>query len=103
MPMGIEQHLMCLQQIGPDQEGSAVRQHDVGDLELGALAAQDCKILTPIELEGLARPKREWHEGAASCRLLLPLPVGPPVTRKSRDPIVRPGKSKNHQIGMQLF
>lgn len=64
--MGIEQHLMGLQQIGPDQEGSAVRQLDVGDLQFGALAAEDCIILAPIELERLARPEGQRNEGAAA-------------------------------------
>ena len=34
--MGIEQHLMGLQQVGSKREGAAVRQFDVGDLELGS-------------------------------------------------------------------
>ena len=38
VPMGIEQHLVGLQKIGPDQKGPAVRQLDVGNLQLGALA-----------------------------------------------------------------
>lgn len=101
--MGIEQHLMGLQQIRPDQKGPAVRQLDVGDLQLRALTAQDGEILAPVELERLTRAKRQWYEGAAPCRLLLSLPIGPPVTRKSRDPIVGPVKSENHQISMHLL
>ena len=38
--MGIEQHLVRLQQIRPDQKDPAVRQLDMGDLQLGAVAAQ---------------------------------------------------------------
>ena len=77
---------MRLRQIGPDQKILAVRQLDVGDLKLGALATQNGKILAPIKLEGLAWAKRQGHEGAAPCRLLLPLPINPPVTRQSREP-----------------
>ena len=75
----------------------------MGDLELGALAAQNGKILAPIELEGFPRAKDQWHEGAASCRLLLPLPITPPIPCKSRDTAVGPVKPEQHQIGMQLL
>jgi hypothetical protein len=101
--VGIEQHLVRLQQIRPDQKGPAVRQLDVGDLQLGALTTQNGKILAPVKLECLARAKRQWHESAAACRLLIPLPIGPPVTRKSRNPVVGPFKAENHQIGMHLL
>jgi hypothetical protein len=100
VPVGIEQHLVRLQQIGPNQKGTAVRQLDVGDLKLGALAAQNGKILAPIKLEGLARAKRQGREGAAPRRLLLPLAINPPVMRKSRDPAVGPIKVESHQLGM---
>ena len=103
MPVGIKQHLMGLQQISPDQKGSAVRQLNVGNLQLRPLATQDRKILAPIELECLARPKRQGHEDAAPCRLLIPLPIGPPVTRKCGDPVVGAIKSENHQIRMHLL
>ena len=103
VPVGIEQHLMRLQQIGSDQESPAVRQLDVGDLQLGAFAAQNGKILAPVELECFAWAERQWHEGAAPRRLLLLLPIGPPISGKSRHPTVGPGKAENHQIGMQLL
>jgi hypothetical protein len=95
VPVGIEQHLVRLQQIRPDQKAPAVRQLDLGDLQLRALAAQNGKILAPVELERLARTKRKGHEGAAPCRLLLPLPIDLPVTRKSRDPVVGALKSED--------
>mgnify|MGYP003638906595 CR=1 FL=1 len=94
---------MRLQQIGSDQKGTAVRQLDVGDLQLRALTTQNGKILAPVELEGLARAERKRHKGAAPCRLLLLLPIGPPLSRKSRNPAVGAVKSENHQIGMQLL
>lgn|GEM_PF-5791943 len=37
--MGIEQHLMRLQQISPHQKGAAVRQLDMRHLQLDPLAA----------------------------------------------------------------
>ena len=57
VPVGIEQHLVGLEQIGPDQEGPAVRQLHVRHLKLRALPAQQRVILAPVELEGLARSK----------------------------------------------
>lgn len=103
VPVGIKQHLMGLQQIRPDQKGPAVRQLNVGNLQLGAFAAENCKILAPVKLERLARTKQQGDEGAAACRLLISLPIGPPVTCKSRNPSVGPVKAENHQIGMHLL
>ena len=40
VPMGVKQHLVGLQQIGAQQERPAVRQLDVRNLKLCALAAQ---------------------------------------------------------------
>src|SRR5690606_3184060 len=51
MPVGIEQHLVGLQRIGPQQKGPAVRQLDMGNLKLRAFAAQNGEILAPVELE----------------------------------------------------
>ena len=60
MPMGIEQHLMGLQRIGTQAKGPAMRQLDMGDLELHPLATDDRKVLAPVKLE--------W-----TCRGLVPL------------------------------
>ena len=53
--MGIKQHLVGLQQIGADHKSAAVRQLDMGDLQLGALTGQNRKTLTPVELERFAK------------------------------------------------
>ena len=45
MIMGIEQHLMRLQEIGPNDEGAAVAQLRVRHLQLGALIADDRPVL----------------------------------------------------------
>jgi hypothetical protein len=49
--MGVEQHLMCLQWIGTDDEGPTVAELAMRNLQLGAGAANDGKILAPVELE----------------------------------------------------
>ncbi len=45
LPVGIEQHLVGLQQIGPEQERPAVRELDVGDLELCILPGNRRPVL----------------------------------------------------------
>ena len=76
------------------------RSRGLGDLQLGALAAQNRKILAPIELERLSRTKGQRHKGAAPCCLLLTMPIGPPVAGKCRNPIIGAGEAKHYQIGM---
>ena len=53
--MGIKQYLVGLQQIGADHKSAAVRQLDMGDLQLGGLTGQNRKTLTPVELERFAK------------------------------------------------
>ncbi len=57
MPVEVKQHLVGLQHISPNQEGPAVRQLDMGDLKLRAIAGQNGKVLAPVELESFARAK----------------------------------------------
>ena len=85
VPMGIKQHLVGLQRIGAQQKGPAVRQLDVRHLQLRALAAQNRKVLAPVELEGVARVKVQWHKGPAPCRLLFTLAICFP-NRRENDP-----------------
>jgi hypothetical protein len=87
MIVGIEQHLVRLQRIGPHDERPAVRQLEVRHLQLGALTADDRPVLAPVELEGLAWLEHQRHEGAAPAGLLLPLPIAFQA-RKGRDPVV---------------
>jgi len=55
--------------------GPAVRQLDVGHLQLGALAAQDRKVLAPVKLDRLTWAERQRHKGPAPRRLLFALPI----------------------------
>ena len=43
--MGVEQHLVGLLRVGPENEGAAVGQLEVSDLQLGPLAGNDRPIL----------------------------------------------------------
>ena len=101
--MGVEQHLVRLQQIGPQDEGPAVGELEVGDLQLGPLAADDRPVLPPVELERLAGLKRQRHEGAAPAGLLLPLPLRLPLAREGRHAIVGAVVAEGDQIGVQLL
>jgi hypothetical protein len=87
--MGVEQHLMGLLRVGPEEEGAAAGQFEVSDLQLGPLAGNDRPIFRPIELECLTRQECQRHEHATAARLLLLLPSGLPVARESRHAIVR--------------
>lgn len=75
---------------------------EVGDLQLGPLAADDGMLLAPIELERLARAKGQRHEDTAAGSLLLALPVVPPGPHKGSDPPVRAIVAEPHQIGVEL-
>ena len=52
--MGVEQHLVGLQRVGPQEKRAAVGQLEVRDLQLGPLAGKDRPVFRPIELERLA-------------------------------------------------
>jgi hypothetical protein len=101
--MGVEQHLVSLLRVGPEEEGAAVGELDVSDLQFGPLAADDRPIFRPVELERLARQKRQRHEHAAAARLLFLLPSGLPVARERRHAIVGAVVAEGGQIGVQLL
>ena len=101
--MGVEQHLMGLLRIGPENEGAAIGELEVSDLQLGSLAGDDRPIFRPVELERLAGQKRQRHEHAAAARLLFLLPSGLPVAREGRHAIVGAVVTEGGQIGVQLL
>ncbi len=103
MVMGVEQHLVRLERIRPDEEGAAVRQLDVRNLQLGPLTAQDRPVLAPVELESFPARKDQRNERASPTALLLPLPVSLPGPDERRHPVVGPLVSQHHQIGVKLF
>ena len=74
----------------------------MGDLQFGPLAADDRPIFRPVELEGLARQKRQRHEHAAAARLLFLLPGGLPVAGEGRHAIVGAVVAQRAQVGVQL-
>ncbi|MNV64048.1 hypothetical protein D3C71_1566750 [compost metagenome] len=62
----IEQHLVCLEPVGAQEEGATVAKLELRDLELGALAVDHRTILAPVKLKGVAWCERQWHERAPS-------------------------------------
>ena len=102
MVVGIEQHFVGLQRIGAQQKGPAVRQLELGNLQLGAFAADHGPVLAPVELEGFAGGERQRNKGAAAGGpggLMLHLP---PVPGKGGDPVVGTRVAKRHQVGVDL-
>lgn len=63
--VGIEQHLMGLQGIIPQLEGSAVAELEVSHLQLGAYTRNDSPILAPIKLEGFSSTEDQGHKNAS--------------------------------------
>jgi len=101
--MGIEQHLVRLQEVGPHDEGAAVAQLRMGDLQLRAFIADDRPVLRPVELEGLTRLERQGDKRAPAGRLQFPLPIITPFPSEYRHAIVGALVAEAHQIGMQLL
>jgi hypothetical protein len=100
--VGVEQHFMRLQQVGPYHEGAAVAELEVGDLQLGPLAANDGMLLAPVELECLARAKGQRHEDTAAGSLLLALAVISLSLHDGGDPPVRPIVAEPGQLRVEL-
>ncbi len=103
MIVGVEQHLVGLQQIGAHEESPAIGELEVGNLQLGAHAGDDRPVLAPVELERLARREGQGHEGTSSAQMLLTTIVLMPGPSKSRHTAVRTLVAEAHQIGMQLL
>ncbi|MNY02987.1 hypothetical protein D3C86_1355820 [compost metagenome] len=98
--MGIEQHLVRLQKIRPDDERPGIAKLCMGHLQFGALIADDCPVFRPVELEGLTRIKGQRNERPTSRCLQLPLQISFPFPSKSSNPTIRSLVAKAHQIGM---
>lgn len=98
MPVGIEQHLMRLQRIGPDDESPAVRQFGMRNLQFDALTTNRGPIFAPVELECFARLEDQRHKRPVPRRLLSTMPISAPRARKCCDPLVRSIVSKLDQI-----
>jgi hypothetical protein len=94
---------MRLQWIGSDDEGPAVAELAMRNLQLGPGAADDSKILAPVELEGFAQPKRQRHEGAPARSPLNLLAFLLPGPGEGRHSIVGAVIAKADQVTIQLL
>lgn len=88
----VEQHLVGLQQIGPHEEGAAVAELELCDLQLGTLAVDDGPVLATVELERFPGRKPERNEGSASGCLCLLVLFPSPASGKRRDTNMEPVK-----------
>jgi hypothetical protein len=103
MVMRVEQHLVGLQQISADDEGAAVAKLDVRHLQLDANAADNRKILAPVELESFAGCKRQWYEASPASSLLQPFALLLPDPGKRRHTVVGTVVAKADEIPIQLL
>jgi hypothetical protein len=103
VPVRVEWHLVGLQQVRSQQERPAVRELDVGDLELRVLSGNRRPVLAPVELEGLPGLEGQRHEGAPAGGPLFALPVGLPLPREGRNAVVGALVAEGDQIGVKLL
>src|ERR1700722_6794965 len=103
MMVRVEQHLMRLQRIGTDDEGPAVAEFAVRNLQLGPRAADDGEILTPVELKRFAWRKRQRHERAPAGSPLNLLAFLLPGPREGGNPIVGAVIAQADQVTVQLL
>ena len=98
--MSVEQHLMRLQKISPDQKGAAMRQLDVGNLQLDTLAANIGPVLAPVELKCLAWRKHQRNKSSPISRMMRPLAFALPFPHEGRNTLIGTFISQLHQIGV---
>lgn len=101
--MGIKQHLMRLQWIGPHQECPAVRELCMGNLQLDPFSTDSGPIFAPVKLERFAGLEYQWHKCAAPCRLLGTMSILTPHTGKGSHTCIGTFVTKLHQIRMHLL
>jgi hypothetical protein len=100
--VGVEEHLVRLQQIGPDAERPAMAELEMRHLQLGALAGNHRPILAPVELERLPWPKYQRDERAAAGSFKRLLAFGAPFPVEGRHPPVRTFEPEGYQICVDL-
>jgi len=101
--MGIEQHLVGLQEICAQEECPAVAELELRDLQLGALAVNDRPVLAPVELKRFALSEKQRDERTfAGCLRLLQLLLAP-ATCEGGHAVVGSGEAECTQIGVDLL
>ena len=76
--MGIEQHLVRLQRIGPHQKSPAVRKLGMGNLKFEPLTTNRRPVFAPVKLEGVTGLKDQRNVGSTPGRLLRPMAIFTP-------------------------
>jgi len=99
----VEQHLVGLQRVGPQQERPAVAELEVRDLQLGAFAVDDGPVLAPVELEGFAGAERERDEGAAPGGLLGLVAACDPRPCERSHAVVGAFEAEHDEVGVHLL
>ncbi len=101
--MRVEQHLMGLQQIGTQEERTAVTELELCHLQLRALAVDDGPVLAPVELERFAGRKPERNKRPAPGRLCLLVLLLSPAPGKRRDTVVGAGEAQRTEVRVNLL
>lgn len=76
MIMGINQHLVCLDEGCPKDERAALAQLRIGHLQFSAFMADDCPVFRPVELKGFTRIKGQRNVCPISRGLQFSLKIG---------------------------
>ena len=100
--VGIEQHFVRLQRIGPQEEGPTVRELELGDLQLGLHAGNDRPVFAPVELEGFTWGKGQRNEGATTGRPGSHLLRLSPIPGKGGDPVIGTFVPQRGKVGIDL-
>ena len=101
--MGVKQHLVRLQRIGPNQKRPAMRQLDMGDLKLDPLAADIGPVFAPVELKGFTWLKDQRHKRSTTGCLLSAMSIVTPCPGKSRHTLIGAIISQLHKISVHLL
>jgi hypothetical protein len=97
----VEQHLVGLLRVGPQQERAAVAQLELCHGELLAFTADDGPVLAPVELERLARGEDQRHERAAARAGVL-IALALPRASEGRDAVVGTAVAECDEIVEEL-
>lgn len=99
----VEQHLVSQEQIGAQEERSAVAELELRDLQLGALAIDDSPILAPVELKRFTKGKGEGHKGTATGGSGAFLLFLSPATRERGDKVAGAGEAQRAEVSVNLL
>jgi hypothetical protein len=97
MPVGVERHLVALQQVGPRARNARL---------CASFTWATCSLVRSPPMTAQSSLRSNWNASPGRTtprRLLVALAARPPFARERRDTVVRAGDAGRNQIGMQLL